>query len=128
MSYNVGIIGAGLIGRKRAASLNKFDDSRLIVTADINKNKAESLTKEFGGEVESDWHQVIKRNDIDIVIVATFNKFLAPICIASLKNGKHSHLLRSQSSEKTGGPDLLQTKVFSLYGKDRDRSSCSLFW
>ena len=89
MKGNVVIIGAGLIGRKRAAALNKFDDCRLIVTADINKNKAESLAKEFGGEVESDWHQVIKRKDIDIVIVATFNKFLSPICIASLRNGKH---------------------------------------
>lgn len=89
MRNNVGIIGAGLVGKKRAAALKKFDDCRLIVTADINKNKAESLAKEFGGEVESDWHQVIKRNDIDIVIVATFNKLLAPICVASLRNGKH---------------------------------------
>jgi len=86
---NVVIIGAGLIGRKRAAALKNFDDCRLIVTADINKNKAESLAKEFGGAVESDWHKLIKRKDIDIVIVATFNKFLAPICIASLRNGKH---------------------------------------
>ena len=89
MRCNVGIIGAGLIGKKRAAALNKLDDCRLTVTVDINKKKAESLAKEFGGETESDWRQVIKRKDIDVVIVSTFNKFLAPISIASLRNKKH---------------------------------------
>jgi len=89
LRYNVGIIGAGLIGRKRAAALNKFDDCRLIVTADVNQKAAEGLAQEFSGEIEFDWRQVIKRKDVDVVIVATFNKFLAPICIASLRNGKH---------------------------------------
>ena len=89
MKGNVGIIGAGLIGRKRAAALKNFDDCRLIVTADVNQNAAASLAKEFSGEIESDWHRVIKRKDVDVIIVATFNKFLAPICIASLRKGKH---------------------------------------
>ena len=89
MSYNVAIIGAGFIGRKRATALNKSDNCRLIVTVDVNQNAAESLAQQFGGEVETDWKKVVTRSEIDVVIVATVNKFLAPITIAALKNRKH---------------------------------------
>lgn len=89
LSYNVAIIGAGLIGRKRATALIKLEDCRLIVTVDINRSKAESLAQDFGGEIETDWEKAITRDDIDVVVVSTVNKFLAPISIAALRNGKH---------------------------------------
>lgn len=89
MNFGVAIIGTGLIGRKRTETFKKFDNCRLIVTVDINEGAAKSLAQEFGGDVETDWKQVVGRKDVNIVIVATFNKFLAPITIAALKNGKH---------------------------------------
>jgi len=89
LRHNVGIIGAGLIGKKRASVLNEFHNCHLIVTADIDRSAAESLAQKYSGETESDWQKVIRRKDIDIVVVATYNKFLAPICVDSLKNGKH---------------------------------------
>ncbi|NQT81089.1 MAG: Gfo/Idh/MocA family oxidoreductase [Candidatus Aminicenantes bacterium] len=88
-SYSVAIIGAGLIGKKRAAALNSTKSCRLLVTIDVDKSASESVAKEFGGETESDWLKVVNRKEIDIVTVATINKFLAPICISSLRNGKH---------------------------------------
>jgi predicted dehydrogenase len=89
MKFNVAIIGAGLIGRKRAIALSKFDNCKLKIIVDINKEKAEKLAKEFGSEFETNWEKVISRRDIDIVIVATFNKFLTPITKIALQNGKH---------------------------------------
>lgn len=89
MSYNVAIIGAGLIGRKRAVALSKFNNCILKVIVDIDKTKAEALAKDFGGEVETDWQRVVSRSDIDIVIIATVNKFIVPISKASLQNCKH---------------------------------------
>ena len=89
MIYNVGIIGAGLIGRKRAAALNEDDDCNLKVIADINLEAAEGLARDFGGDIEPEWKKVIRRKDINIVLVSTFNKFSAPISIAALKSGKN---------------------------------------
>jgi len=85
----VAIIGAGVIGKKRADTLKKFDGCRLVVTADINRSSAEDLAEQFGGEFERDWEKVVKREDVDIVIVATFNNALAPVSIGSLSNKKH---------------------------------------
>ena len=89
MPFNVAIVGAGLIGRKRGAALQKFDDCQLTVIVDLNKNSAKSLASEFGGEIETDWKKAVQRGDIDIVIVATYNKFLSPISITALENKKH---------------------------------------
>jgi len=89
MTIGIALIGAGRIGWKRAVALRKFDNCRLIVTADINKISAEALSREFGGEIETDWEKVIHRRDIDAVIIATYNKYLTPISIAALENKKH---------------------------------------
>lgn len=89
MTHNVAIVGAGLIGRKRAAALKKLSSCRLVFTVDVNVNAAESLSKEFGGEIESDWQKVVNRRDVDIVSVSTCNKYLAPVSVAALKNKKH---------------------------------------
>ena len=42
---NVAIIGAGLIGRKRAAALNKHD--KLLVIGDIDLQSAKNLAGEY---------------------------------------------------------------------------------
>lgn len=89
MSFNVAIIGAGLIGKKRALALSGFKECQIKVIVDSNLEAAVRLSKELGGDVETEWEKVVVRKDIDIVNVATVNKFLAPISIAALRNGKH---------------------------------------
>ena len=86
---NVAIIGAGLIGTKRAHSLGSFSDFRLRVVADVNPDAAGKLASQFGAETATDWQSVVERPDIDFVVVSTYNNHLAPISIAALKNAKH---------------------------------------
>jgi predicted dehydrogenase len=89
VDFNVAIIGAGLIGRKRAIAINNSHNCQIKAISDINEEKAKDLAREFGGEIQTDWQKVIIRDDINVVIVATLNRFLKPISIAALKNGKH---------------------------------------
>lgn len=86
---NIAIIGCGLIGRKRALALTKASSCYLKFTVDINKSAAQRLASEFGGNPETDWRKIVRRKNVDIVIVSTINKFLAPISIAALNNKKH---------------------------------------
>ncbi|MBN1272851.1 MAG: Gfo/Idh/MocA family oxidoreductase [Candidatus Aminicenantes bacterium] len=89
MTYNIGIVGAGFAGKKRASVLVKFKNCPLVVTADIDKSAACDLAEEFGGRAEKDWKKVVRDPDVHAVIVATYNKFLAPISIAAIENRKH---------------------------------------
>jgi threonine dehydrogenase-like Zn-dependent dehydrogenase len=89
ISYKVAIIGAGLIGKKRAAALAQIGSCELVSCADINLEAAKELTGQFGGKATSNWQQAASDKDVSLVIVATYNKSLAPICIEALQNGKH---------------------------------------
>ena len=83
------IIGCGLIGKRRAEIVKQTLGCELTVVADVNIEKAKALGHVLGCEVTDDWNQVVKRGDIDAVVISTTHNWLAPIAIEALKNGKH---------------------------------------
>jgi predicted dehydrogenase len=86
MSFNIGIIGCGLIGQKRAKALG---EGRLIACADMDEAKATALAGDSEAKVFSDWRGLLALPEVDIVIVATLHDSLAEITLASIEMGKH---------------------------------------
>jgi predicted dehydrogenase len=83
----VGIVGCGLIGQKRA---NALGEATLAATTDIDIARAKALAGQYGGvEVVQSWETLVKRDDLDIVIVATTHAALAEITQAAVEHGKH---------------------------------------
>lgn len=66
----VAIVGCGRVGQKRAAALG---DAKLVACADIDADRARAR----GTPWSVDWREVIARDDVDIVVVSTFNSLLA---------------------------------------------------
>lgn len=84
---DVAIIGCGLIGQKRAQFLR---NCRLIACVDLIHEKALRLARGHPGCLAlTDWQEVIKRTDIDVVIIATLHATLAQIGLAAIESGKH---------------------------------------
>jgi predicted dehydrogenase len=84
----VAIIGCGLIGKKRLQALGRED--QLVVAADTVRERAERLAQESGGsEATEDWRQAVERTDVEAVLVATVNQWLAPVALAAIQAGKH---------------------------------------
>lgn len=88
MRFNIGIIGAGLIGDKRAEAIVKIGRDKIIAVADIDREKAEIFANKYNCLATTNWEEVVCNEDIDVVIVSVINKFLAPISIAALKKNK----------------------------------------
>jgi predicted dehydrogenase len=84
----VGIVGCGLIGRRRAAVARELGD-RVVAVADIDAARAQQVAAENGCEWMVDWREVVARGDIDAVVVSTVNKVLSPVTIAAAQSGKH---------------------------------------
>ncbi|MBT8562115.1 Gfo/Idh/MocA family oxidoreductase [Polynucleobacter paneuropaeus] len=84
---DVGIIGCGLIGRKRAANLGS--GGHLIACADINLSRAEQLAQSYGAKAFSSWRELLADSEIDLVIIATLHDSLAEITVAAIAAGKH---------------------------------------
>ena len=84
----VGIVGCGLIGVKRAQALG--ESSRLVAVADRDQARAARLAAEHpGAAIESDPQALCRRDDVDLVVVATTNDALAPLTTAAVLAGKH---------------------------------------
>jgi predicted dehydrogenase len=85
---NVGIIGCGLIGTKRAGAVG--EGHRVVAVADLARDRAEHLAAQHPGcVVESDPHTLIARADIDLVVVATTNNVLASLTLRAVEHGRH---------------------------------------
>ena len=83
----VAIIGCGLIGFKRAKALS---GARLSACADLNYERAKSLAAGVAGAAAcADWHDAVRRDDVDAVIVATTNDALAEVTRYAVEHGKH---------------------------------------
>jgi len=83
---NVAIIGCGLIGQKRAQTLA---NAKLVVCADVVLARAQALAQTVGATAVSDWQSAVRRDDVDLVIVATTNNWLAEITQGAVEAGKH---------------------------------------
>lgn len=83
---NVGIVGCGLIGQKRAASLASCN---LKAVADISLERAQKLASIYNAKAFSDWKKLLELEDIDMVIISTTNNWLAPITLSAVEAGKH---------------------------------------
>jgi predicted dehydrogenase len=83
---NVGIIGCGLIGFKRARALYH---GKIIACYDTNTLSAKNFAIQFNCENCQSINSIIKNPLIDVIFVCTYHNFLDKITLNALKNGKH---------------------------------------
>jgi len=103
----VGVVGCGLIGRRRAEEAARHEATRCIAVADLDAALASTLASEVGARVGLDWRDVVAADDVDIVCVATPNGLLAEIAIAALASGKHVLL------EKPMGRNVVEARAIA---------------
>ena len=84
---NVGIIGCGLIGKKRADSLGA--NGKLVACADPQVDRAKALAAKFGARASEDWRAVASAPDVDLVFVATPHHSLVDATRVAVEHGKH---------------------------------------
>lgn len=84
---NYGIVGTGYFGADLARSINKIEDAKVIAVFD--PNHAEEIAEELEAETCSSLDDLVARNDIDCVIVASPSYLHREPVIKAAENGKH---------------------------------------
>jgi len=87
--FKFGIIGAGLMGKRRAESLIRFPETELISIADVDKERAKILAKEYGCKWTSNYLDILNNKEINCVIVSVVNTHLSKITKEAIKKEKH---------------------------------------
>jgi len=83
------VIGCGRMGKRRAQTIVEHPETELVCVMDVDSNAARRTAEEFGCIWCKDHEEVLKREDVDIVVVSVPNKWHLPIVLDSLSAGKH---------------------------------------
>ncbi len=111
MTINIGIIGCGLIGKKRYRNVGNL--GKVLAVSDKNIENAKNLIKKKKIKIFKDWKQLIKIKKLNIIIISTFHNHLSEILIECLKNNKHTLV------EKPGAIEPNQLKIAYKIAKKR---------
>ncbi|GAA4980548.1 putative dehydrogenase [Nonomuraea thailandensis] len=96
-TIGVGMVGYAFMGRVHSQawrSVGAFFDlplaPRMAVLAGRSKERTEAAAAQLGwADVETDWRELVKRDDVQIVDICTPGDSHAEIAIAALQAGKH---------------------------------------
>ena len=86
--YRVGIIGCGGMSRNHAKAYAQNPATTLVAAMDISRESAAKLSQEFSiPAVYTDYNELLEKEDLDIVSIATWQGVRAEITIAAAKAG-----------------------------------------
>ncbi|WP_026462921.1 Gfo/Idh/MocA family protein [Adhaeribacter aquaticus] len=96
----LGFIGVGLRGRNHVTNTLLFPDAEIIAICDIDPNaimETQNLLKKAGrkaaavyGKNEQDFENLVKRQDLDGVVISTPWEWHVPMAIAAMNAGKYA--------------------------------------
>lgn len=102
----IGVVGAGLIGKKRALACLKRSDVELVLVHDRDERKAKELCEVDHSRMRSisSVSDLLSDPTVEMVVIATTHDGLLPLATNSLRAGKHTLV------EKPGGRSLSEIR------------------
>lgn len=88
----VAIFGAGRAGHGHARAIAQTDDAHLVAVFDVDRDRADSFAETHGCLAFTNADDVLKRDDVDLVMVALPNFLHEEAAVDSASAGKHVFL------------------------------------
>ena len=87
-TYRVAVVGCGGMGRKHSNAWTDHPAAELVAVADINEQVAQQVAEEFSiPAVFTDYNEMFRKADLDIVSIPTWQGVRAEITIAAANAG-----------------------------------------
>lgn len=87
--FRVAIIGTGFGSLVHLPSYQMHTSFEPVLLCGLDETKTKQLGEKLEIEVSTDWKEVVAREDIDVISIATPPYLHAEISIEAFKNGKH---------------------------------------
>jgi predicted dehydrogenase len=87
----IGMVGwAHVHAEFRARAIGEIPGARIVAIADDDLERGKAAAERFGvADVAADWHDVVGRDDVDVVMVHTENSRHADPVVGAAEAGKH---------------------------------------
>lgn len=86
--YRVGVVGMGFGRKVHVPALFAHDRFQLVAVAGIRPHSADETARLSGAKAYDDWAELVAREDLDVVSVATAPPLHAPVALAALRHGR----------------------------------------
>jgi predicted dehydrogenase len=113
----IGCIGLGIMGHNDIRTALKVPGVELVAVADLYDGRLVRAKELYGNDIFTtrDYNEILKRNDIDAVIVATSDNWHARATIDALKAGKHVYCEKPMVHRISEGLPMIAAE--KQYGK-----------
>src|SRR6266542_2255882 len=88
-TYGVAIIGTGRISSAHARAAQMVDNAQLVVASEVDEERGQRFAERWGCEVVEDYHDVLRRPDVDIVALCLPHWLHVTVALEAAKSGKH---------------------------------------
>lgn len=87
--WRFGIIGCGRISKIHTAVISELNGAELTAVCDIVRERAEAYAQKLNCEVYTDYREMLKKKDIDVINICTPTHMHAQMAIDAAEAGKH---------------------------------------
>ena len=107
---NIALIGAGGMGTEDTNTALRHEGIKLKAVCDLYKGRLQSAKQKWGEDLftTDDYKEVLKRKDIDAVIIATPDHWHKQISIDALNAGKHIYCEKPMVHSVAEGVELVE--------------------
>jgi predicted dehydrogenase len=103
------LIGCGPRGlRGHAPGLSRAEEIEFVAVCDVVEELARSAAAQLGVDAYTDHRELLKRSDLDGVVVVTATRFHAPIARDAARTGKHVLLEKPMADSVASAEELVR--------------------
>ncbi|TDG00360.1 Gfo/Idh/MocA family oxidoreductase [Paenibacillus piri] len=102
------IIGCGSISGVHLKAVADLENAELKAVVDLDESKAKRVAEQYGCDYYTDYNEVLKRDDIQIVHICTGHHQHAPVTVDALNAGKHVLTEKPMAETKAAAQSMLK--------------------
>ena len=112
---NLGLIGSGIQGIYDTTAALRVDGVKLVAVCDLYAGRLDRAKELWGNDlyITRDYRKLLKRKDIDAVIVATPDHWHKKITVDALNSGKHVYCEKPMVQKFEEGQEIIKTQKSS---------------
>lgn len=130
MALRIGFIGTGGMGQHHIGNIqSKIPGARVTAVNDANETVAKQVAASCGAAYIADPYELIRSDDVDAIMIASWDPTHAGFCIAAIEAGKYvfcekplsdtpEGCIQIMEAEQKAGKHLLQVGFMRRYDKD----------
>lgn len=104
----VGVIGAGVISTQYLENLTRAADTRVVMVADLDLERAAARAREYGVAASGTPAELLARDDIEIVVNLTVPAAHVPVSLDAIAAGKHVWSEKPLALDRQSGARLME--------------------